>query len=152
MLKQKRALVINASPDAVWQVLARFMHVDEIAPGITKVEALTTGPDQTGSKRRCHFENGSWLDEEVTEWQPGRGYRVRLSELNPLPLKSAEAYLRISPEGSGRSRVEWGMEFRMKYGPFGWLLGQAAIKPVMGKVLNGNLQALEQKLQSRQAA
>lgn len=152
MISYQRSLVIDASPDAIWQVLSRFMHIDEIAPLITSVEALTTGAPQVGSRRRCHFKDGGSLVEEVTDWQPGRGYRVRLSETDPMPLKEAYAGLRITPERAGRARVDWGMDYRVKYGPLGWLLGQTMMKMMMGKVLEGNLKALAENVSSGRAA
>lgn len=152
MISYQRSLVINASPDAIWEVLSRFMHIDEIAPQVASVEALTTGQDQVGSKRRCHFKDGGSLVEEVIEWQPGRGYRVRLSETDPMPLKEAYASIRITPAVNGGSRVDWGMDYRVKYGPLGWLLGQTMMKMMMGKVLDANLKALAGKVPAARAA
>jgi carbon monoxide dehydrogenase subunit G len=152
MISYQRTLIIDASPDAVWQVLSRFMHIDEIAPMVTSVEELTTGPDQVGSKRRCHFQDGNSMAEEVVEWNEGRGYRVRLSETDPMPLKEGYASIRITPEVNGRSRVDWGMDYRVKYGPLGWLLGQTMMKMMMGKVLDGNLKALAEKAKAARAA
>ena len=34
--------------------------------------------------------------------------------------------------------MTWSMDYRVKYGPLGWLLGQT----MMGKVLDGNLKGL----------
>jgi carbon monoxide dehydrogenase subunit G len=151
MIHHQRTLVIDASPDAVWDVLDRFMHIDEFAPLVTSVDALTHGKNQVGSKRRCHFENGSSLVEEITEWATGQRYRVRLSETEPMPLKEAYAELSITPMGTG-TRVAWSMDYRVKYGPFGWLLGQSLMKIMMSKILDGNLKGLVGKVQSNQIA
>ena len=58
MLHLHRDITINAKPDAVWAVLSRYMHIDEFAPFIDKVDALTDGENGVGSKRRNHFSNG----------------------------------------------------------------------------------------------
>ena len=86
MIHHERTLDIDATPEAVWAVIGRYMHIDEFAPLVTSVEALTDGDDGLGSKRRCTFENGSSLVEEVIGWDPGRGYRIRASDLDPMPL------------------------------------------------------------------
>ncbi len=148
MIHHQRSLVIDADPRAVWEVIGRFMHIDEFAPQVTSVDALTNGEDQVGSRRRCHFENGGSVVEEVTEWQENRGYRVRLSETEPMPLNEAYAELRLTPKGSDRTLVEWGMDYRVKYGPFGWLLGQSMMKMMMSKVLDGNLKGLAEKVRA----
>ena len=59
MIHHERTLDIDATTDAVWAVLSRFMHIDEIAPLVTSVDALTEGEDGVGSKRRCNFDDGT---------------------------------------------------------------------------------------------
>ena len=86
MIHLERTLDIDAAPGAVWAMLGRFMHIDEFAPQVKSVDALTEGEDGVGSKRRCHFENGGSVVEEVTEWEAGRKYRVTLSGLDAMPL------------------------------------------------------------------
>ena len=86
MIHYERTLDIDATPDALWAVIGRFMHIDEFAPLIKSVDALTDGEDGVGSKRRCHFDDGSSVLEEVTKWEANRMYRVRLSEMRAMPL------------------------------------------------------------------
>ncbi|MEM9631511.1 MAG: SRPBCC family protein [Pseudomonadota bacterium] len=148
MIHHQRTLLIDASPEAVWAVLDRFMHIDEFAPLVKSVDALTSGDNQVGSKRRCHFDDGNSLVEEVTQWQPNRGYRVRLLDTDPMPLKEAYAELSIRPQGSRQTLVEWSMDYRVKYGPMGWLLGQTMMKMMMSKVLDGNLKGLADKVRA----
>lgn len=152
MIHHQRSLVIDASPDAVWAVLGRFMFIDEFAPLVKSVDALTTGDDQVGSKRRCTFDDGGSVVEEVTKWEVNHGYRVRLSETEPMPLHEAFAELRITPHGLGKASVAWSMDYRVKYGPLGWLLGQTMMKMMMSKILDGNLKGLADKVRSNQMA
>lgn len=152
MIHHERTLDIDATPDAVWAVIGRFMHIDEFAPMVKSVDALTDGEDGKGSKRRCNFDNGNSMVEEVIEWEPNRSYRVRSSEMEPMPLHEALAELSVVPLNNGRSKVTWSMDYRVKYGPFGWLLGQTMMKRMMGKVLDGNLKGLADKVRSNQTA
>ncbi len=144
--------LINASADDIWAVLGRFMHIDEFAPEIASVDALTEGAGQIGARRRCTFKNGGDIVEEVTDWKDGQGYRVRLSETDPVPLKEGFADIWIEPAGKGKARVVWGMDFSLKYGPLGWLMGQLMMKPMMGKVLDANLKGLEDRVLAVKAA
>ncbi len=153
MIHHQRSLMIDATPEAIWSVLGRFMHIDEFAPLVSKVDALTSGDANVGAKRRCHFEDGGSVVEEVTNWVPNRGYRVLLSETDPMPITQAHAELRIHPKAGGNAEVVWSMDYQMKFGPLGWLLGQTVMKRMMGKVLDGNLQGLAAQVQrSTQAA
>ncbi len=152
MIHYERTLDIDAKPEAVWAVISRFMHIDEFAPQIKSVDALTDGEDGVGSKRRCNFDNGTSVVEEVTQWEEKQSYRVRLSEMTAMPLNEMHAELSVEPLDSARTRVTWGMDYSVKYGPFGWLLGQTMMKLMMGKVLDGNLEGLADKVQSNQDA
>ncbi|MCP3997267.1 MAG: SRPBCC family protein [bacterium] len=146
MIHFERALDIDATPDALWSVVGRFMHIDEFAPLVTSVDALTDGEDRVGSKRRCNFDDGTSVVEEVTTWEPNRRYRVRLSEMAAMPLREAYAEVSVEPLDNGGARVTWGMDYRVKYGPVGWLLGQTMMKLMMGKILDGNLGGLSDKV------
>jgi len=148
MIHYERTLEMDAKPKAVWAVLGDFMHIDKFAPEIKSVDALTDGEDGLGSKRRNNFKNGTSLVEEVTEWETNRRYRVRMSEMSSMPLHEAYSAMSIELMDNGRSMVTWDMDYRVKFGPFGWLLGQTMMKMMMGKILDGNLKGLAKKVKS----
>ncbi|WP_299946788.1 SRPBCC family protein [uncultured Ruegeria sp.] len=148
MIHHERSLDINATPKDIWAILSRFMHIDEFAPQVASVDALTDGATGVGSKRRCHFENGTSLVEEVTAWHDNQGYNVRLSNMPAMPMHEAHAAIAMKALSGYRTRVTWSMDYRMKYGPLGWLMGQSMMKMMMGRVLAENLSALAVKVQS----
>ena len=145
MIHFERSLTLDATPDAVWVVLGRFINIDEFAPQITSVEALTKGEPGLGARRRNHFANGTSLVEEVTDWRPGSGYRVTLSDMAAIPLHEASSEICISPVG-GQSKVTWTFEYRAKYGAIGWRMGQTLMKMMMGKIIDANLRGLADKV------
>jgi len=149
MIHFQRVQTMDAAPNAVWAVLGRFMHIDEFAPAIESVDALTDGEDGVGSKRRNHFADGTSMIEEVTEWEADHKYRVRMSEM-AMPLHEAYAEISVVPANGGGSTVRWTFEYRVKYGPFGWLLGQTMMKMMMGKVLDANLKGLADRIRTNQ--
>lgn len=151
MIHFQRTLDIPATSDAIWAVIGRFMHINEFAPQIASVDALTTGDNGIGSKRRCHFENGTSLVEEVIAWKVNHSYRVRLSEMDAMPLKQAEAELSLTPMLNGHTRVTWSFDYRVKFGPLGWLLGQTMMKLMMGKILDANLKGLAVRVSAKGA-
>ncbi|MCP4308925.1 MAG: SRPBCC family protein, partial [bacterium] len=143
-------LEISDTPEAIWDVISRYMHIDEFAPFVKSVDALTTGEDAVGSKRRNNFTNGTSMVEEVTEWTPNRGYRVQASEFGTLPFREVEAQITLGPLGNGRSKVTWALDFRPKYGPLGWLMGQTIMKISMGKLMDANLKGLSERVAIKQ--
>jgi len=152
MINRTRSLEINATPEALWDILGRYMHIDEFAPFVKSVDALTDGEDGVGSIRRNNFENGTTMVEEVIEWQPHRSLRVKGSEFGSLPFREVIATVSLSPLGKSRSNAVWTLDFRVKYGPFGWLLGQLVMKRSMGTFLDANLKGLADKARANQTA
>lgn len=152
MIHFQRTDTIEASPEAVWAVLGNFMNIDEFAPLITSVDALTSGEDGLGSKRRNHFDNGTSLVEEVIAWKDNHSFTVELSDMAAMPLHEANSEVSVEPLSGGRSTVKWTMDYRVKYGPFGWLLGQTMMKMMMGKIVDGNLKGLVEKVGSNQVS
>ena len=118
------------------------MHIDDFAPFITSVDALSENASGMGATRRCHFENGTFLVEKVIAWHPGQSYRVQMSDMDPIPFKDAFADISIARLDAMHSTVTWSLNFKVKYGPFGWLLGQLVMKRALGKVLDANLNGL----------
>ena len=148
MIHAERTLDIASTPEEVWPILGRYMHMHEFAPKIVSIDALTDGPDGVGSKRRCHFADGTSVVEEVTHWEPTRLYRLRLIEMGPMPVKEAHATLSVEPLDGAHSRLKMTMDYRMKFGPIGWLMGQTVMKAMMGKIFSGVLQGLKDKVRS----
>jgi len=65
-----------------------------------------------------------------------------------MPLHEAYSAISIEPMDNGRSMVTWDFDYRVKFGPFGWLLGQTMMKMMMGKVIDANLKGLADKVRS----
>ena len=113
MIHFQRTHTIDAAPEAVWAVLGRYMHIDEFAPLIKCVEALTDGEAGLGSKRRNHFENGTSLVEEVTAWEPNQSFTVELSDMAAMPLHEARSEVSIEQLARTiRDAVAPGLELR----------------------------------------
>ncbi|SMR70762.1 Polyketide cyclase / dehydrase and lipid transport [Aliiroseovarius halocynthiae] len=146
MIQIERTRKIGATPEAVWAELSRFMHLDDIAPLVVKVDALTDFREGLGARRRAHFDNGTSLVEEVVDWQPNREMTIHCSDLEPLPLKALETIIRVEPLPNGRSKTVWNTQFQVKFGPFGWLMGQLLMRRPFNTVVGGNLKGLEKRV------
>ncbi|NRA88545.1 MAG: SRPBCC family protein [Rhizobiales bacterium] len=151
MIRRSTTLEIEASPQMIWAVLGRYMHIDEFAPFVKSTDALTIGEDGVGSKRRNNFEIGTTMVEEVTVWLPDQQLRVRASEFGSLPFSEVEAEIILVPLENGRSKVTWSLDYLPKYGAFGWLMGQTVMKLSMGKFLGANLKGLAERISYNQS-
>ena len=134
MITTQRTLNVDATPDKVWAVLGRFMHIDEFHPRVTTVDALTDTHTGMGATRRCHFKDGTSAVEKVVDWQEGASYRVQLSEF-AMPLTQLFMTLAIEPGEPGGSRVRMALDYQVKFGPLGWVLGKTLMARMMGKMM-----------------
>lgn len=137
---------INATPQDIWAVISRYMHIDEFAPFVKSTDALTSGDNGVGSKRRNNFENGTTMVEEVIVWTPDSLLRVEASEFGTLPFRAVEAEISLVPLHNGRTKVTWSLDYLAKRGVLGWLMGQTIMKFSMGKFLNANLKGLADRV------
>ena len=64
-----------------------------------------------------------------------------------MPLHEASSEIRIAPTG-GKSKATWTTDFHVKYGSLGWLMDQAMMKMMMGKIIDANLQGLTEKVRT----
>ena len=129
-----------ASADRVWVALAAFETIDTFHPLVERVTMSSQQPRGLGAIRTCHFYDGTSVDEKVLRWREGEGYEVELSNFS-MPLKRAKARIEVHPDGADRSVVRFSMEYTVKWGPLGWVMGQVMMKPMMrgmfAKVLRG---------------
>jgi carbon monoxide dehydrogenase subunit G len=147
MIHNQRTREVDATPQDVWAVMGRFMHMQEFAPRIQTIDALTESEDGVGARRRCNFEGGGSVVEEVTEWEDNWKYTVRMSEAGTMPLKDAYVELSVEPIAEGRSQGKMAMDYQMKFGPIGWLMGQTMMKRMMGGIFEEILNELGKKVE-----
>jgi hypothetical protein len=145
VITTERSIDIEAPADRVWAVLGRFMHIDDFHPRVSKVDVLSDATAGVGARRRCHFQDGTSVVEKVIDWQDGRAYRAELSEFS-LPLKKAVVTLSVEPVDAGRSHAKMSMDFEVKFGPIGWLMGKTMMSRMMGGLFLIVLRGLEERV------
>jgi ribosome-associated toxin RatA of RatAB toxin-antitoxin module len=115
--------VVDASPDAAWQVVSDVEAYADAAPSLDATEVLEGSG--LGLVRRCSTGSGSW-EEVCTVWEPGRAYEMTVrTQTYPLPLRAMLSAMRgrweIEPVDSG-ARIVMTFEARPRLGPLGALL------------------------------
>lgn len=113
------AVLVDASPGRVWDILTRLDALQEYDPAIARVTCLPGASSGPGAARQCDLRAGGWFRERVTVWEPHRAVAFELRECT-LPVRRLHHHYTLTPEGSG-TRVEQRMEYELKHG----LLGRA---------------------------
>ncbi len=142
MTKVRATKSLDVSATRAWEVIADFKNIQRFHPLVDHVDMLSDNERGVGAIRVCNFYDDTSVAEKVIRWNEGQGYTVELSDFS-MPVKSATASLTIENTGAGKSDVTFAMEFTPKFGPLGWVMGQAMMRPMMTKVFNQVLAGLE---------
>ena len=136
------SITIAASRDAVFAVLADHAGMSSWA-GLGRFRVVRPGdgdPAGRGAERAVSGPAGE-IFEQITDWEPGRGYRYRIIKGSPFLGYWGEVSL--SPEGGG-TRVDWTVRFRSRIPGFGWLL-RGVLLSKLGSALGGLKKRVEMR-------
>jgi uncharacterized protein YndB with AHSA1/START domain len=121
---------MNASPDAVWAVLADFPNIAAWNGGVKTSYATSATIEGVGARRHCDLAPIGTLEETVREWEPARRMVVSIDEARRLPLRSATATFVIEPNRAG---AEVSIEYSYDpQGPVGRMMDRQLSKGFAG--------------------
>lgn len=126
----ENSLKVNIPAEQLWKVLADYSSVEKFALTIKSSPVIGDISSGVGAKRRCTFNDGSSLVEEITHFEEGNGFTMEISE-HSLPLKSMTASMKVSKIDESTSELHMSASFVVKGGTLGWLLGALVMRPVM---------------------
>jgi len=136
----ENSIKVNVSAEKIWQVLADYSGIENFAATIKSSPIVGGVKSGLGAKRKCTFNDGSSLVEEIIDYQEGQGYKMNLSE-HSLPLKEMQAQMAVKKIDENSCEIFMAADFVVKGGPLGWLLGALVMRPVMKgvfkKVMSG---------------
>ncbi len=128
---------IEAPIDRVWDVLADFSGVWRYSPTVTESHSTNEASSGLGAERHCDLAfAGSSVEERIVDWREGRSYDVELLGGEKLP-PMADFLARFEVEADGEATIVRGsMRYDMKYGPVGWVMDRAMVRPRFGKAFS----------------
>ncbi|NRB40194.1 MAG: SRPBCC family protein [Pseudomonadales bacterium] len=140
MIKVAKTVLINASDKDLWNIIADVGGIHNFHPLVDKSPLLSTNAQGLGATRRCEFYDGTSVVEEVVEWEEGKKLSLALSKFS-MPFESAVGTMSVESAGNNASHVTLQMDFKVKYGFIGKIMGLIMMKPFMkmvfAKVLKG---------------
>ncbi len=139
MPRWERSIDINATPARVWQIMSDVKNWPEWTPSIESVEAA---PDtlSVGSQATVKAKGTPTATWTVTEVNPGQNFTWVTSVRGS---RTVGEHI-IQPNGEGKSRVTLAIEVK-------GLMG-AIFKPMINKVITGNLELESNGLKQRSEA
>lgn len=122
----ENSILVDASPERVWAVLASLDSLQRYDPGVTRSAIVSSAREGPGSARRCELAPGGWFEETVAEWEPSRALSFELSRCS-LPVRRLRHAYELTPEGGG-TRVRQRMEYQLEFGALGRLLDAMLVR------------------------
>jgi uncharacterized membrane protein len=116
-------LVIEAPPDAVWEVVSDPRNLPHWDRHITKVEGVPPDGLRRGTRYLTELRLLAFradVEGEVLEWDPPRRSVIRLSG-----LLVATVTTEVEPLPGDRSLLEHTIEYRFRGGPLGELAARS---------------------------
>ena len=129
----EKTLKVNVPAEKVWKVLDDYNNIEKFAMTIKSSASANEISSGLGAKRTCTFNDGSSLVEEIIEYQEGQGYKMNISN-HSMPLKSMQAKMKVTAIDENSSEIYMSADFVVKGGPFGWVMGQLIMQPVMKSI------------------
>lgn len=137
---------INASPEAVWQVLSDLSRLEQYDPVVTGSRVIGKAVSGLKAQRHCHTRNG-WFKEEISEWKPYETLAFTLFDCN-LPMKALTHAYRLEQRGTA-TLVSQTMTYTMKYGLFGNLIDLLMVRKQSDKGIKLFFEGLKQEVENQ---
>ena len=112
-------IVINASPEQVWNALADPAKLDQFDPIVKKSKLISSLTSGLGAERHCDTTTG-WFKDKITVWQPYEKLSFQLTDCNQ-PMKRLQHSYTLVKNGN-TTEVNQVMDYTMKFGIIGKLL------------------------------
>ena len=137
----EQTIRIHVPASKVWEVLGDFASIEHYSTSVDRSPLLPGKTEGVGTKRICHFYDKTSVVEEITRFQEGESFDIALSQYS-LPLKSARATMGVKVVDNTTSDIYMSMDYVVKFGPVGWVMGALLMRPMMNKVLKSVLKGL----------
>lgn len=125
MVEFEEQIIISASPDKVWDVLADIRNIYLWNPGVVRSRLTTHGEVRVGACRYCNLGGKKYLNEEVIEFEKPHRLTMRINETN-LPFRAAEIRFTVEPQGD-KTLVRVSPKYQLKYGFLGRILDSVIV-------------------------
>ena len=116
----------NCPPERVWALLSDLEAVQRYNPTVRA--AMVQGERRTGvgAERACELVPKGRVVERVTHWEDGRAVGLEVAQ-SDWPIHFMRWVTRVEPVGAS-TRITQSLEYKVKFGPFGWLLDNFVMK------------------------
>ncbi|MFW2388210.1 MAG: SRPBCC family protein [Polyangiales bacterium] len=132
---------VNAPAAKVWETLRDFSSIERFSSNVESSPIVGEVASGLGTKRLCTFYDKSTVLEEIVGYKEGESLDIELRQFS-MPLESMRAQMKVTPVDGATSDASFSMDFVVKYGPVGSLMGALLMKPMMTRITTDILKGL----------
>jgi hypothetical protein len=131
-------VIIDMPREQAWNIMKDITIPHKYVPGLIKTEMHTEQRSGVGASRRV-FKKFMAMDETVTEWNEGYGFRIRLHDgAKDKPFPNSYFIYKIEDAAGGKTLFTATMGYSM---PFGWL-GNLIDGLIIFPIVRGEIRAV----------
>lgn len=145
----EKNVVINASQEDVWEVLADFGGIKKFHKGLRDSYSTSDVNEGLGATRHCDLKPMGSIEERIIDWKKGELYTVEIygGKKTP-PFKTAQGTIKIERINDEQTRAYFILEYSLKYGIVGKAMDAMMVKSQFVKatdIVLGGLKAYTEK-------
>ena len=124
----------------MWALLSDLEAVQHYNPTVRAAAVQGSQRAGVGATRACDLKPKGRVVERVTHWEDGRAVGLEIAE-SDWPIHFMRWVTRVEPDGGG-TRIKQELEYKVKFGPAGWLLDRLVMKRKLTATLDDVFAAL----------
>jgi len=124
----------NCAPEQVWALLSDLEAVQRYNPTVRTATVQGARRTGVGAERACELVPKGRVVERVTHWEDGRAVGLEVAQ-SDWPIHFMRWVTRVEPAGAS-TRITQSLEYKVKFGPVGWLLDNLVIKRKLTSTLD----------------
>ncbi len=124
----------------MWALLSDLEAVQHYNPTVRAAAVQGSQRAGVGATRACDLKPKGRVVERVTHWEDGRAVGLEVAE-SDWPIHFMRWVTRVEPDGGG-TRIKQELEYKVKFGPAGWLLDRLVMKRKLTATLDDVFAAL----------
>jgi hypothetical protein len=130
----------NCPPARLWALLSNLEAVQQYNPTVRAAAVQGNQRAGVGALRACDLKPNGRVVERVTLWEDGRAIGLEVAE-SDWPIHFMRWVTRVEPDAGG-ARIKQKLEYKVKFGPAGWLLDRLVMRRKLRETLDDVLASL----------
>ncbi len=145
-LQAQRTRLVHAPLAATWTAVSKMDAVADWHPNVARSVVLTANNDGVGASRRVEFHDGTSVVETVRKQHEPQ--TVTMDLIGAPMLDKAVVTIRTEQQSDEETEVTFSVDYKVKYGPIGWLMGTLMLKRAFRKIFGESLGGLAYHLET----